>query len=213
MSSSTPPRGSRERAAETRATLTRIALELFARQGYVATSTKQITKAAGVSEGLVFHHFPTKLDLLLSVAREHETLSTRIRTLLSEQGERPAQAIVPMIARAFAQMLTPERVETQLFRVLVSESMTTPELGELLRRIARETEQSIADYLGQRMACGELRADLHGPTGASALLGPLFWFFITHQHLSAQQWQAEAPQFAERVADQWLRGCLAEGQS
>lgn len=40
------------------------ALELFANEGYNATSTSKIAKLAGVSEGLIFRHFENKKGLL-----------------------------------------------------------------------------------------------------------------------------------------------------
>ncbi len=40
------------------------ALHLFAKEGYSATSTSKIAKAAGVSEGLIFRHFGNKKNLL-----------------------------------------------------------------------------------------------------------------------------------------------------
>ncbi|MEM6698215.1 MAG: helix-turn-helix domain-containing protein [Bacteroidota bacterium] len=40
------------------------ALKLFANEGYNATSTSKIAKAAGVSEGLIFRHFSNKKRLL-----------------------------------------------------------------------------------------------------------------------------------------------------
>ena len=40
------------------------ALELFTQNGYAATSTAKIAKAAGVSEGLIFRHFKNKKGLL-----------------------------------------------------------------------------------------------------------------------------------------------------
>lgn len=41
-----------------------VALELFAVEGFVATSTSKIAKKAGVSEGLIFKHFKNKKNLL-----------------------------------------------------------------------------------------------------------------------------------------------------
>ena len=40
------------------------ALELFAKDGYDATSTSKIAKCAGVSEGLIFRHYGSKDGLL-----------------------------------------------------------------------------------------------------------------------------------------------------
>ena len=51
----------------------RAAAALFARDGYGGTRTARIAEAAGVSEGTLFHHFPTKRALLAEVgAREGE---------------------------------------------------------------------------------------------------------------------------------------------
>ena len=43
------------------------ALELFAKEGYHATSTNKVAKHACVSEGLIFRHFRNKEGLLTSV--------------------------------------------------------------------------------------------------------------------------------------------------
>ncbi len=43
------------------------AIQLFAEKGYANTSTAEIAKASGVSEGTIFKHYGTKDNLLLSV--------------------------------------------------------------------------------------------------------------------------------------------------
>ncbi len=60
-----PSRGrSNARGRRTRAHLERVALELFARDGFEATTVEAIAEAAGVSPRTFFHHFPSKHDLL-----------------------------------------------------------------------------------------------------------------------------------------------------
>ena len=53
------------------------ALQLFVKKGFNATSTASIAKAAGVATGTLFHHFPTKKDimsqLILSIKQEFAT--------------------------------------------------------------------------------------------------------------------------------------------
>lgn len=48
------------------------ALELFAEEGFKATSTSKIAKKAGVSEGLIFRHFGNKEGLLTAIFKEAE---------------------------------------------------------------------------------------------------------------------------------------------
>ena len=63
--------GSYKRAPEEkRELILTAARELFAAQGYEHTSTQQIAKAAGVSEGILFHHFGSKRGLFEAIAEE-----------------------------------------------------------------------------------------------------------------------------------------------
>ena len=48
------------------------ALQLFAKEGFHATSTNKVAKSAGVSEGLIFRHFGNKEGLLQAVLEEGE---------------------------------------------------------------------------------------------------------------------------------------------
>ncbi|NQV03376.1 MAG: helix-turn-helix transcriptional regulator [Bacteroidia bacterium] len=48
------------------------ALELFAKDGFAATSTRKVAKHAGVSEGLIFRHFQNKEGLLEAIIKEGE---------------------------------------------------------------------------------------------------------------------------------------------
>jgi AcrR family transcriptional regulator len=48
------------------------ALELFAKEGFAATSTNKIAKKAGVSEGLIFRHFCSKEGLLRAIIKNGE---------------------------------------------------------------------------------------------------------------------------------------------
>jgi len=47
------------------------ARELFAAQGYENTPTAQIAETANVSEGALFHQFPTKRDLFFRLAEDY----------------------------------------------------------------------------------------------------------------------------------------------
>lgn len=52
----------------------RAALELFANEGYNASSTSKIAKKAGVSEGLIFRHFGNKKGLLTALMQQAEEI-------------------------------------------------------------------------------------------------------------------------------------------
>ena len=70
------PRTKAEQGEATRAKLVRVARQLFATRGYGGTSILDITRAAEVTRGALYHHFPDKRALFEAVfdAVERETL-------------------------------------------------------------------------------------------------------------------------------------------
>lgn len=70
---------------ETRNKLIAIAIEQFSSNGILSTRTIDIAKAAKVSHGTVFSHFPTQEDLLIAVINEFgNKITTRLHELVSE---------------------------------------------------------------------------------------------------------------------------------
>jgi AcrR family transcriptional regulator len=61
-----------EQRKQTRRRLYECALEIFRRDGVVTSRTEDIAKAAGVSRGAFYFHFPTKDHVLLDRMRETE---------------------------------------------------------------------------------------------------------------------------------------------
>ena len=58
-------------ASDRRRQLLETALDFFSRKGYGGTTTKEIAAAAGVTEAIIFRHFPTKQDLYNAVLDHH----------------------------------------------------------------------------------------------------------------------------------------------
>ncbi len=108
------PRSTRvaEHASRTQASLVDAARGLFASQGYFATTTEEIVRAAGLTRGSLYHHFSDKKALFLAVfVVIQQELQTRSRG-------RPA----PDSAR--------ERLESGLLGFL--QASTTPEIQQVI---------------------------------------------------------------------------------
>lgn len=58
-------------ASDRRRQLLETALDFFSRKGFGGTTTKEIAAAAGVTEAIIFRHFPTKHDLYNAVIDHH----------------------------------------------------------------------------------------------------------------------------------------------
>src|SRR5918997_2859130 len=87
-----------ERREETRARLLASAVAVFAEQGFQAGTTKAITQRAGVAEGLLFHYFPTKTDLLLAVLAR-DPLKPEMERVIAAMGDQPIATALPVMAR------------------------------------------------------------------------------------------------------------------
>ena len=85
---------------ESRATILRHALSLFAYHGYEQTTVRMIAQAAGVAQGLMYNYFDSKEQLLRALF-EQSMGDVRASFVIAEDAEGPAQ-IERLIAGAFA---------------------------------------------------------------------------------------------------------------
>lgn len=78
-------------------TLLQAAVRLFAHKGFVATSTREIVEAAGVTKPMLYYYFESKEGLLRSVmSRFLDQFHDRLRHVLGEDGE-PRQLLVEVV--------------------------------------------------------------------------------------------------------------------
>jgi AcrR family transcriptional regulator len=93
-------RTQQERTEATTAALLDAARELFAQDGYAATSLDAVVAGAGVTKGALYHHFEGKRDLFAAVfARENDRLLDAIVT--AYRGEADPWAALEAGCRVF----------------------------------------------------------------------------------------------------------------
>ncbi len=133
-----------------RARIMQAATALFCAQGYGATTTAEIASRARVSEGTVFHHFPTKRELLAAVGeRAAEALS---RAVFREDDLAGPPDVEALIRRLFAYAGENE----PLYRVFVMDG----DAADLAHGFARKQEgvvRELANRLAHWSARGFLR--------------------------------------------------------
>ncbi len=133
-------------ADQRRQQLVAVALELFARRGYRATTMDDIADAAGVTKPLLYQHFSSKralyLELVDSIARE---LLTAVREAVME-ADGPRQQVELGFAAYFRLVVSKEAE----FRLLYGRDQDDPELGRALRAV----EDAIAEAIDPLIAAG-----------------------------------------------------------
>jgi len=110
----------------TKARLVEVATRVFAKEGIAGSSTATIAKAAEVSHGTVFVHFPTRDDLLIAVidafgariAERFETVFTTDMTL--QEALRAHVEVLREVEGFYARLVTeivslPAKVQSNFF--------------------------------------------------------------------------------------------------
>lgn len=192
-----------QQALERREQIIETALRLFAQQGFDGTSTKQIAQAAGITEGLIFHYFATKADLLAAVLETHHSFLGALRVLLNNAQE---EAVAPLLTRLATAWLQTLRREREITLVLFSTAQSNPKVGEAFQALVTEGITRLAATLQRAVDRGELRADLPLATSAHLFFSSIFIFFVRHQHLSTADWEAQAATFVDELLAVWLAG-------
>lgn len=106
----------------------------FARHGFAGTTTKSVAAAAGISEGLLFKHFPTKAALYAEILAEACETDPALNRLL---GLEPSTAtlvvlIRDMVRHFLSAFTTADQEEAQRFRLLISSYLDDGEFARLL---------------------------------------------------------------------------------
>jgi len=145
-------RAKRTRDPERKRTrLMAVARTLFAERGFASTTTADIARRAGVSEGIVFHHFGSKAELLVAVAADYgRGLAEAMFAAAPPPGEPPSAE--PMLRAAFDYV----REHGALARLLELTHEPTEKHGA--RQASRaEIVSALARGLAMWSAAGQLR--------------------------------------------------------
>lgn len=195
MNKVTPSR--RQQADARRVQLIDTALEVFARKGLEGTTVKDLSTAAGVAQGLLYHYFASKEELLRAALERHYFLP-ELRRLTSPDRERPAGEVLVEVGDGFTAMLRERR---PLLHLMLREAPANPEVEERIARAEREGARLLGEYLASRIDAGELRPH------DTATTARLFLYALLMAHLSGTL----DHRFVATVVETVLRGVAAPG--
>ncbi len=98
-----PTRKSQTSDITAHARIRNAALKLFAEQGASATSVRALAKAAGVSPGLVQHHFKTKAELQAALEGYVLEKVVELAKICLAQSDHPGEFVVGWLIASFVQ--------------------------------------------------------------------------------------------------------------
>lgn len=152
-----PPR--RRPAADRRTQLIDTAMCLFARNGFSGTTTREIARAAGVNEAIIFRFFPHKDDLYAAIL-ERKSTEARTDTLVGELREAAAAGDdTRVIATVVGHIVEHRRRDPEFLRLMLHSSLE----GHSFARQYRERHFAplhlfLLEYVTARQIDGRFRA-------------------------------------------------------
>jgi len=155
----------RGRPGHDQQTVLRVAIELFNRQGYDATSMGDLARELGLTKSAIYHHVPSKEHLLQSAIDEAlDALTEALDAVSAAEGLDAGQRLRAAVRNSVTVLVGHLPEVTLLLRV---HGNTPVEKAALARR--RGIDERLADMVRDAVDEGVLRDDVD-PLLASRLL-------------------------------------------
>ena len=183
-----------------------VATELFARQGYNGTTTRQVALRAAVNEAITFRHFPTKEELYWAVI-ERQCSPKPGRLSMEERlgsNDDPAE-----ILTAIAEDIITR--DTTLSRLLLFTALEKHELSDRFYRthVARYYDL-LCEFVRKGIDSGRFRHDVDPLLAARALMGMLVYHFQVQELYGGKRYhQFDAHDVSGTLVKIWLDGMRA----
>ena len=196
------PNVRQQQAAARRLQILEAAVRLFAQHGVAGTTTRQIAQEVGVSEGLIFRYFPTKLDLVRAVTGSTHIFTADLRKILEESKSRPVAEVMGRVARVWLDLL---HREADLSTILFGEGLINPEIADIVYQVIEQGAAGIGQFLDANRQAGKITALVDTGTVAHMYMASILMFFLRYRHLKEVEWNKESSIFTNNLKVAWLR--------
>jgi AcrR family transcriptional regulator len=192
---------------DTRARLLDAAAHVMRTMGFARTTTKEIARASGYSEAMIYKHFPDKTALFLAVLRERlPSFGPLARELTDDPGERPVRDRLFTLARAaIAFYVESFPVSASIF---AEPELLAAHRGALapLNAGPRHPVTVLAEYLRAEQRRGRISAEADCAAAAALLLGACFQYAFLSCFEQRQPDAGQIDDYASSVTSTLLAG-------
>jgi TetR/AcrR family transcriptional regulator len=158
------------RAQDRRAAVLDTACTVFSRGTYHGTTTAEIARAAGVSEPILYRHFPSKRDLYLACIEETwRRMRVRWEEAVAAEPD-PAEWIAAM-GRAFVEWKEQRALISNLWLQSLAEASDDPKIRAHVRADVRRVHSFVADVVRRSQEAGGIARDRDPSAEAWIFLG------------------------------------------
>lgn len=167
----------RSSGQERQASIITAAASLFAAKGFQGTTTREIAKTAGISEALVFKHFPTKRALYAAILAEKASFSELLATVEESARKRDDMRVFTMIAGYRIRRAT----DPTMLRLLLFSALEGHEISEMFfQNQHRVFYDYLAGYIERRISEGAFR-NVDPLLAARAFVGMVVHHRLLHE--------------------------------
>jgi AcrR family transcriptional regulator len=144
-------------------------IDVFARTNYERATTALLAREAGVAEGTLYKHFPSKKELFLECCRYIERqLTQQYNTIYDEHKDQPLESL-KMVAQSYLNFVKENPSMRKFLAFVLNNTFDEDFLNELkrfmdLNRVASER------MIESAIARGEIRKEIDPHVAA--------WFFV-----------------------------------
>lgn len=192
-------------AADRREQIIGAALELFARNGYRGTTTREIAQRAQVNEAILFRHFPRKEDLYWAVV-DSKCGAGKMRDFRQMLQGEPRDALASLAE----DILRRNEEDPSVTRLYLFTALENHKLSHrMFRTYALRYYEVLADYIRQRIRRGEFRR-VDARLAARSFIGMIAQHYQTQELFGAKHYhQFDSRRVSKTLTDIWLGGLNA----
>jgi AcrR family transcriptional regulator len=199
-------------SADRREQILEVATGLFAQQGFQGTTTKTIAEKSGVTEALIFRHFPSKEELYWAVIERKIDSAAPLERLL-ENLEAGGDDL-DVLARVALEVLERRAKDQTLSRLLLYSALEKHELSErFFRNYIANYFEVLARFVRQGIAAGRFR-DVDPLLAARGFLGMVVYHsWIQELYRGKEVQDFDLHTVSRTLARIWLQGVQVENKS
>jgi AcrR family transcriptional regulator len=200
--------GARMAGDERRLQILRVAMRLFSQKGFRGTVTKEIARAAGVSEAMVFRHFATKEELYSAILDHKACLHDEMDPLQMVAGaieRKDDRAVFEGIALG---ALTQHDLDPEFQRLLLHSALEEHDLAHVFwEKFVRRVYRSLGNYIRERQRDGAI-VDVEPAMVVRAFIG-----MVMHHSLNNNLWDPKRSllKISNQAAAREFAGILLNG--
>ena len=158
-------------AAARKASIIRSAAAIFGEKGFNGTKTREIAARAGVSEALIFKHFPSKEELYGAILTEESPLPDLLKRIEALAEQRNDVEVFTVIAET----IVGGAPDHNLMRLILFSALENHELSDMFfQNHIRHFYDVLASYIEQRVEDGAFQA-VEPLVAARAFMGMLIY--------------------------------------